>query len=77
MNQTSAPTRTVLITGAARRIGRAIALDLAEAGWAVAIHYRNSGAEAEALARQIRDGGGRAGIFQADLADRQDRKSVV
>ncbi len=61
---------TALITGAARRIGRALAVDLANAGWAVAIHYRNSAAEAEALAREIRAEGGTAGTFQADLADR-------
>jgi len=77
MNRTSNPARTALITGAARRIGRAIALDLAEAGWAVAIHYRKSAAEAEALARQISDGGGLASVFQADLADRQALERLV
>ncbi|MGZ5848932.1 MAG: SDR family oxidoreductase, partial [Ramlibacter sp.] len=34
--------RTVLVTGAARRLGREIALDLAAAGWQVAVHYRGS-----------------------------------
>ena len=77
MTQTSEASRTVLITGAARRIGRAIALDLAEAGFAVAIHYRNSGTEAEALAQHIRDRGGRARTFQADLADRQALDALV
>jgi NAD(P)-dependent dehydrogenase (short-subunit alcohol dehydrogenase family) len=77
MSQTSEVSRTVLITGAARRIGRAIALDLAEAGFAVAIHYRNSGTEAEALAQHIRDRGGRARTFQADLADRQALDALV
>ena len=77
MSQTSEASRTVLITGAARRIGRAIALDLAEAGFAVAIHYRNSGTEAEALAQHIRDRGGRARTFQADLADRQALDALV
>lgn len=77
MSQTLEASRTVLITGAARRIGRAIALDLAEAGFAVAIHYRNSGTEAEALAQHIRDGGGRARTFQADLADRQALDALV
>jgi NAD(P)-dependent dehydrogenase (short-subunit alcohol dehydrogenase family) len=77
MNQDSAPHKTALITGAARRIGRAVALDLAEAGWAVAIHYRKSAAEAEALAQQILDGGGRARTFQADLADRQALETLV
>ncbi len=77
MTQTSEASRTVLITGAARRIGRAIALDLAEAGFAVAIHYRNSGTEAKALAQHIRDRGGRARTFQTDLADRQALDALV
>lgn len=77
MSQTSEASQTVLITGAARRIGRAIALDLAEAGFAVAIHYRNSGTEAEALAQHIRDRGGRARTFQADLADRPALDALV
>ncbi|HKF64636.1 MAG TPA: SDR family NAD(P)-dependent oxidoreductase, partial [Dongiaceae bacterium] len=42
-----------LVTGAARRIGAAIARDLARHGWAVAVHYRASEGEAEALAREI------------------------
>ncbi|AGK57375.1 short-chain dehydrogenase/reductase SDR [Hyphomicrobium denitrificans 1NES1] len=50
---------------------------MAEAGWAVAIHYRKSAVEAEALARQICGGGGRARTFQADLADRQALESLV
>jgi NAD(P)-dependent dehydrogenase (short-subunit alcohol dehydrogenase family) len=77
MSQTSEASQTVLITGAARRIGRAIALDLAEAGYAVAIHYRNSGTEAEALVQHIRDRSGRARTFQADLADRQALDALV
>ena len=36
------PIKTVLVTGAAKRLGRAIALDLAAAGWNVAIHYHGS-----------------------------------
>jgi NAD(P)-dependent dehydrogenase (short-subunit alcohol dehydrogenase family) len=59
--------RTVLITGAGRRIGRAIALDMARDGWAVAIHYRNSIADAEALRDEIEAAGGTAAVFAADL----------
>jgi NAD(P)-dependent dehydrogenase (short-subunit alcohol dehydrogenase family) len=59
---------TVLITGAARRIGRTIALDLASQGWAVAVHYRNSEAEAESLVADIVESGGRAAALRADLA---------
>lgn len=43
---TPARTRTVLVTGAARRLGRDIALALASAGWQVAVHYRDSHDEA-------------------------------
>ncbi|MEG0446395.1 MAG: SDR family NAD(P)-dependent oxidoreductase, partial [Comamonas sp.] len=41
-----AQTRTVLVTGAARRLGRDMALALARAGWQVAVHYRDSREEA-------------------------------
>jgi NAD(P)-dependent dehydrogenase (short-subunit alcohol dehydrogenase family) len=68
---TAAP-KTVLVTGGAKRIGRAIAVDLARMGFAVAIHYRSSKADADALAAEIRDDGGRAAIFEADLASAQD-----
>jgi NAD(P)-dependent dehydrogenase (short-subunit alcohol dehydrogenase family) len=61
--------RTALITGGARRIGRAIVEDLAAHGWAVGIHCHRSVAEAEALAAMIRRQGGRAAVVQADLAE--------
>ncbi len=59
---------SALITGAARRIGRRIALDLAREGWAVAIHCNTSRADAETLAREISGLGGRSVIVQGDLA---------
>lgn len=58
-----------LVTGAARRIGRAIALDLAANGFDVAIHCWGSRDEAEAVARQIAELGGRAAVLEADLSD--------
>ncbi len=61
--------RTALITGAARRVGRAIAEDLAKNGWAVAIHHRSSSGDAQALAEAIRASGGRAAVVGGDLAD--------
>ncbi len=61
--------QTVLITGAARRIGRAIALDLGGRGWRVGIHYQSSREDAESLAAEIEAAGGRASLLQADLAD--------
>lgn len=59
--------RIALITGSSRRIGRAIALDLATNGWEVAIHYRNSTADAEQLIAEITCLGGSAQALRADL----------
>lgn len=56
-----------MITGAARRIGRAIAVDLAANGWKVGIHYNTSKDEAEAQCAEINEHGGHAAIVQADL----------
>ena len=64
----STPRPTVLVTGAAKRIGRAIALLLAQDGWQVAIHHRNSEIDARTLAQDISDLGGTAKVFAADLA---------
>lgn len=61
--------KTVLITGAAKRIGRAIACDLASQGWRVGVHYRSSEADALALVTEIEKAGGHAKAFAADLAD--------
>ena len=58
-----------LVTGAARRIGRAIALALAGQGARVIVHYRSSAADARGLVEQIRSAGGQAECLQADLAD--------
>jgi NAD(P)-dependent dehydrogenase (short-subunit alcohol dehydrogenase family) len=66
--QTRSPD-TVLITGAARRIGRAVALDFAARGWNVAIHCHASTAEAESLASDIAGSGNNVQVLQADLAD--------
>jgi NAD(P)-dependent dehydrogenase (short-subunit alcohol dehydrogenase family) len=66
-SSTQAP-GTVLITGAARRIGRTIALDLAAHGWRVAVHCRHSRPDAEALVGEIRANGGAAACLTADLA---------
>ncbi len=68
---------TALVTGAARRIGRAIALDLARAGWRVAVHYRHSAREAQALAREIAEAGGEAAAIPADLANPSDVRDLV
>lgn len=72
-----APPKNVLVTGGARRIGAAIARDLARAGWGVAIHCRDSRDEAEALAAGIRADGGRAAVVVGDLADVQAVYRIV
>ena len=61
--------RAALVTGAGRRIGRALAFSLAEAGFAVAVHYHGSREKAEIVAATIRDRGGRAAALATDLAD--------
>jgi NAD(P)-dependent dehydrogenase (short-subunit alcohol dehydrogenase family) len=58
-----------LVTGAGRRIGRAIALGMAQAGWDVAVHYRASSAEADEVVHAIRALGRRAVALHAELAD--------
>lgn len=62
-------TKTILITGAAKRVGRAVALHLARQGWDVAVHCHASRAEAEMLAGEIRALGRRATVIGADLSD--------
>lgn len=71
-----APT-TALVTGAATRIGRAIALALAGDGWTVAVHYRRSESEALEVAGLIRENGGRAAAFRADLAVEAEAAALV
>jgi NAD(P)-dependent dehydrogenase (short-subunit alcohol dehydrogenase family) len=61
--------RVALVTGAAKRVGRALALALARDGWAVAVHYATSRAEAEQTAAEIEAAGGRAVTLQAELTD--------
>jgi NAD(P)-dependent dehydrogenase (short-subunit alcohol dehydrogenase family) len=61
--------KTALITGGARRIGKAIASDLSAAGFAVAIHYHGSDAEARELVKDLKDKGGKVAMVHADLTD--------
>ena len=58
-----------LVTGGARRVGRAIALDLAASGFAVAVHCNDSRGEAEDVVAEIEAGGGSAAVLSADLTD--------
>jgi len=58
---------TVLVTGAGRRLGRAIALDFANRGWQVGVHCHSSSAEAAELVAEIQRSGRKAAVFAADL----------
>lgn len=66
-----------LVTGGARRIGRAIALDLARAGFAVAITYNRSADEAVEVVRAIEADGGTAAALRVDLADEAEMVQAV
>ena len=69
--------RVALVTGAVRRIGRAIALALAGDGAAVVINTRSSRAEAEAVAAEIEAAGGRALVHLADVTDEAAVQAMV
>jgi NAD(P)-dependent dehydrogenase (short-subunit alcohol dehydrogenase family) len=66
---------TVLVTGAAKRLGRAIALELARAGWQVAVHYRGSADEAAQTVADCRQHAP-AAAFQADLAAEHETRAL-
>ena len=69
--------QTILITGAAQRIGAAMALHLGRHGWSVALHYRSSTQGAEATAAEIEQAGGKAALVQADLSDEASVQTLV
>jgi len=66
-----------LITGAARRIGRALAIKAQAAGYDVAVHARHPDAEAEALAESLRATGGRSAVVTADLSLDADLETLI
>lgn len=68
---------SALVTGAARRIGQQIALDLAARGWSVAIHYNTSKDDAIEVADRIRADGGKAELVCGDLSDHTAPEDLV
>ncbi|MGI3168868.1 SDR family oxidoreductase [Pseudooceanicola sp. C21-150M6] len=69
--------RTALVTGAAHRLGKAIALDLAAQGYDVAVHYNGSEEAAQAVALRIREMGRSAITLQADLTQEAEVQRLV
>jgi NAD(P)-dependent dehydrogenase (short-subunit alcohol dehydrogenase family) len=66
-----------LVTGAARRLGRAMALDLAAHGFDVAVHYRGSESDAQATVGELQALGAQAHAFRADLSDEAACRALV
>ncbi len=69
--------KSALVTGGARRIGRAIALGLAANGWRVAVHYGDSERDAAATVADIAEAGGHAIAIRADLADAASLDALI
>lgn len=67
----------VLVTGAARRLGRALALHLGARGWDVAVHARPPLDDAHETARRLAEGGARVAVLDADLADPEACEALV
>lgn len=74
---TSARQRTVLVTGAARRLGRDMALALARSGWQVAVHYRDSQADALETVAACELLSGTSAAFDADFFDEGSVRALV
>ncbi len=69
--------RKILVTGASRGLGQAIALELGKLGHSIAVHYGRSSSEAENVAEQIRANGGQAVLIQGDLSSLEGAKAVA
>ncbi|MDR0585490.1 MAG: 3-oxoacyl-ACP reductase FabG, partial [Treponema sp.] len=69
--------KKVLITGAGRGIGRAIALAVSEAGYTVIAHYNSSEAQARSLEDEIRSHGGKAELLKFDVSNRDECQRVL
>jgi 3-oxoacyl-[acyl-carrier protein] reductase len=69
--------RSVLITGASRGIGRAVALAAAASGYEVVAHYHSSEAAAFALEKEIKDLNGKVSLLRFDVSDREETRRIL
>jgi NAD(P)-dependent dehydrogenase (short-subunit alcohol dehydrogenase family) len=69
--------KTILVTGGAKRLGRAIVLDLARHGWNVALHYNTSEKEARATCADAQTQGARVALLTADLGRESESATLV
>lgn len=69
--------RTILVTGGAKRLGRAIVLDLARHGWNIALHYHASEKEARATAADAATAGVKVALLKADLSHEDESAGLV
>lgn len=69
--------KTILVTGASKGIGKAIALRLSQDGFGIAVHYGRDEAGAASVAEQIRQNGGAARLLTFDIADRDGCRLAV
>ena len=73
----NSPTKSAIVTGSSRGVGRATALALARQGYAIAVNYSSSKDEAENVVRQIESYGGLAIAVQANVSDNRACKELV
>lgn len=69
--------KTALITGAGKRVGRAVALALGTAGYDVAVHYHSSSDDADDVAKEIKSTGAKAACVQADLSNEDQTAALI
>ncbi|MCG8490710.1 MAG: SDR family oxidoreductase, partial [Sneathiellales bacterium] len=69
--------KNAVITGASRRIGRAIVIQLAKAGWNIALHYKGSEQEARELAAAIEAMGRKSALIKADLEKPEEARKLI